>query len=505
MEFRSAAFVEIGGLHLRKQNFGKAAVYAKKALDYNRFNITAYQFLATAYRKQNLKEEALETTNVLLEIDPLNHYARFEQYLLNPTTANLDNFKSNNRNEFPYETYLELALEYVNQGQNNEAIQVLEQSPSYPTVYYWLAYLYRNTSPGKSTQFLKQAESISPFLVFPYRLETIPVLQWAQTMTSSWKIDYYLGLIFWNIQQAEKAKELFSKCGATPNYPAFYITRGILFQDDKAKYTDVENDFKQAQKLGSKDWRTWFYLSKFYENTGNFSKQLETTKQMYPLFADNPVVGITHAKALLNTGNYKECLKVLAKVNILPQEGAQEGHDIFELANLSVAVEMLEQNKYKEALKYVADSENWPENLGAGKPYEPDTRFQDYISAYCHTRLGDNKQAENYFQKIISYSEKSWDNSLCPENIYISNQVFGVHGKQTEAAFFMKNWNAEQDSLRDWKISLGSSAPKAQWVLAKYSNDKVKSDKLEKEITAIPIEIRFRLFIKTLSVINQKK
>jgi tetratricopeptide (TPR) repeat protein len=504
MEFRSAAYVEIASLQLRKQNFDKAVVYAKKALDYNRFNISAYQFLASAYRKLNLKTEALETTNALLEIDPLNHYARFEQYLLNPSTANLDNFKFNIRNEFPYETYLELALEYVNQQQNDEAVQVLEQSPSYPTVYYWLAYLYRNSLPEKSAQFLKQAEAISPFLVFPYRLETIPVLQWARTKSPSWKTDYYLGLIFWNIQQTEKAKELFSKCGETPDYAIFYITRGILFQEDKSKYADVENDFKQAQKLDPKEWRTWFYLSKFYENTGNFSKQLETTKQMYLLFPDNPVVGITHAKALLSTGNYQECLKVLAKVNILPQEGAQEGHDIYELANLSIAVELLERNKYKEALKYVNDSKNWPENLGAGKPYDPDIRFQDYISAFCHTRLGDSKQAENYFQQIISYSEKNWGNSLYPDNIYIANQTFNKQGMQKDAAFFMERWKTEQDSLRDWKISAGSSAPKVQWVVAKYMGDEEKSGKLEKEIADNPSETRFRLFLKTLSIINQK-
>ncbi len=53
-------------------------------------------------------------------------------------------------------------------------------------------------------------------------------------------------------------------------------------------------------------------------------------------------------KRLLNSANYRECIKVLEKVNILPQEGAQEGHDIFELANLSLAVELLETRKNTE-------------------------------------------------------------------------------------------------------------------------------------------------------------
>lgn len=501
MEYRSAGYLQIAGLRLYKSDFENAIAYAKKALDYNRYNVSAYELLATGYRKQKDYMQCASIVNDILKIDPLNHYARFEQYLSNPTPATLENFKSQIRNELPYETYLELALEYVNQGQNDEAVQVLEQSPPYPTVFYWLAYLYRDSSPNKSAQFLKQAETISPFLVFPYRLETIPVLQWAQKISSSWKTDYYLGLIYWHIQQNGKAKELFSKCGDTPDYATFYITRGILFQDDKSKYADVENDFKRAQKLGPKEWRTWLYLSKFYENAGNFSKQLEITKQMYPRFADNPVVGITHAKALLSTGNYQECLNALAKVNILPQEGAQEGHDVYELANLSIAVELLERNKYKEALKYINYSENWPENLGAGKPFDPDIRFQDYITAYCYTRLGDNKQAENYFKQIISYSEKNWGNSLYPDNIYIANQTFNKQGMQKDAAFFMEHWKTEQDSLRDWKISASSLAPKVQWVVAKYMDDEEKSGKLEKEIADNPSETRFRLFLKTLNLI----
>ena len=68
-----------------------------------------------------------------------------------PRNENLLNFNSFIRNELPYETYLELALEYVNQGLDEEAIRVLEQSPPYPIVYYWLAYLYRNVSTKKQS------------------------------------------------------------------------------------------------------------------------------------------------------------------------------------------------------------------------------------------------------------------------------------------------------------------------------------------------------------------
>jgi len=505
MEYRSGAYLQIAGIKLQKQDFSNAIDYAKKALDYNRYNITAYEFLATSYRKlKDIRESAI-ILNDLLEIDPLNHYARFEQYLLNPTSATLSNFKSYIRNELPFETYLELALEFVNQGLDDEAIQVLEQSPPYPTVFYWLAWLYRNSSQEKSNQYLKQAEEMSPFLVFPFRLETIPVLTWAINQHDSWKTKYYLGLIYWHILRTEKARELLEQCGDIPDYAPFYLARAILFRNNETEYCFPCNDFIRAVKLNPEEWRTWHFLSNFLQTKGAFQKQLDNSKQAYDHFPANPVIGIDYAKALINSGNFRECIKVFDRVNILPQEGAHEGHDIYELANLSIAVELLERNKYREALKYVNDSKNWPENLGAGKPYEPDTRFQDYISAFCYNQLGNHNLAEQCFNQIINYSLEHWGISEEPANIYIANQVFNDHGKHQEAILAMENWKTEQDSLHNWKISSGSSAPKAQWVLAKYRCEEEKAEKLEKEITSGPTENRFRLFLRTMAIINLKK
>ena len=54
-------------------------------------------------------------------------------------------------------------------------------------------------------------------------------------------------------------------------------------------------------------------------------------------------------------------------------------------------VQLIKQKKYKEALKYIENSKKWPENLGAGKPYDPDERLQDLLSAYCYKKTGDSR------------------------------------------------------------------------------------------------------------------
>jgi predicted negative regulator of RcsB-dependent stress response len=504
MEFRSAGYLQIAGLKIRANDLRGSIQYSSKALDFNRYNIPAYELLATCYRKLGNPVESDHILNELLEIDPLCHYARFERYLLNPSTENLNSFKSLIRNELPYETYIELAMEYVNMDLSNEAIQVLEQSPSYPVVYYWLAYLYRNSSPEKSNLYLSKADDMSPHLVFPHRLETIPVLNWAVNKNQSWKSKYYLGLIYWHILQNDKAAELFEKCGDIPDYAPFYIARGTLFRNIQTEYCHPCNDFNTAVRIDPAEWRTWHYLITFLQSNGAFQEELKNSEKAYGRFPENPVIGTDYAKSLLNSGKYSECIKVLEKVKILPQEGAQEGHDIFDLANLSLAEEMTEKGKFREALKYLDRSKDWPENLGAGKPYEPDTRFHDYIAAYCYEKLGDPGSAESCYEKIMCNSLKEWGRDQEPFNIFIANQIFIDHGKKDIAGQAMEKWKAEQDSLYIWNITPGSSSPRARWLMAKYIGDDKIAAELENEIVSVPAENRFRLCLRTYNNINRK-
>jgi hypothetical protein len=505
MEFRSASCLEIAGVKMQRKDYEAANEFAKKSLDFNRYNIPALEILITSYRKLNDKIESEKAITGLLEIDPLDHYARFEHYLLDPSAENLNAFNSFIRNELPYETYLELAVEYVNQGLENEAIKVLEQSPPYPVVYYWLSYLNRNSSAEKSSNYLEKALGMSPRLVFPHRLETIPILTWAIGKNQSWKSKYYLGLLFWHILKTDKAAELFEQCGDIPDWAPFYIARGTLFRNIQTEYCHPCNDFNTAVRIDPGEWRSWHYLINFLQSNGAFKEELENSVKAYERFPANPVTGTDYAKALLNSGKYSECVAVLNKVKILPQEGAHEGHDIFELANLSLAIGKIEKGKYKEALKNLDDSRKWPENLGAGKPYKPDNRVQDYLAALCYEKMGKNKLAEPCIDRILSYSSAEVSQDQDPVNLFITSQVLKAKGKEEENDRMMEKWKTEQDSLFNWKISAGSSSPKAQWLISKYQGDNETASKMEKEISSSPAENRFRLYMKILNIKNKTR
>ncbi len=503
MEYRSAAYVQIAGLYLHKFDFRKAKAYAEKSLDYNRYNITAHELLVTSLRKLQLADEARNSIDALLEIDALNHYARFEQYLLSPTPELLSAFTSVITNELPFETYLELAIAYANHGLKDEAIQVLEQSPEYPTVKYWLAYLNRGESRGKSIEYLKQAKELSPLLVFPFRPETIPVLIWAREQDTSWKTNYYLGLIYWKLNRTKSAMQEFENCADSPDFAPFYISRGLLSQNRKSEDAAAHNDFERALELDPEEWRTWYYLVDYYQKNRSIDQMLEYSEQMYRIFPDNPGVGIAHARSMLISKNNRECLKVLASVAVLPSEFANAGQGVYERAHLRIALDLMEQKKYQKAIAQLNRSREWPENLGRGKPYEPDNRLQDFIAADCEVHLGNQDIADNYYQQIIDYSRKHWNTARDPYNYYFAPALLNTENKPQEAAAALEKWETEQDYLRDWRISSGSSSPGVQWVLAKLNVEGQKVKGLEDEVLEHLPDSKFAIFIRAINHIEK--
>jgi tetratricopeptide (TPR) repeat protein len=231
-EFRSDAYRQLAELASVKNDFHKAVELAHRSLDYNRKNLVAFQVLCGALRKIGNIKDAEAVRKELLEVDPLNHFARFEGYLQAPNNETLRQFRLPIQNEFPHESYLELAVSYVALGLNSEAIKVLQLAPPHPMVYYWLAYLQKINKT--TAEQITKANSIDAKFVFPFREESIPVLEYAITKSNSWKPKYYLAMIYWNKGAAAKALQLLQQCGNTPDFAPFYMSRAKLEKGDGA-------------------------------------------------------------------------------------------------------------------------------------------------------------------------------------------------------------------------------------------------------------------------------
>ncbi len=460
MEFRSAAYSQLAEVAILMKDYRKALSYAESSLDYNRFNLSAYKLSALAFRLLEQHSEAFHTLQVLLEIDPLNHMARYEFYLHTSEESVIKAFQSNIQVEFPEQVYLELALYYSRLNLKQDALELLSFAPDNTLIQYLKAYL--SSDMKSETSFLD-----SPIdFVFPYRAEMYEVFEKAESESPHWKNRYYLGLMNWNYRQMDEARKLFLSCRDEPQTPSFYLSRTRLFEGKNTEL--VVHDLEKALQLDPDNWRAYKSMVGFYMKHGAFPQALEIARKGAKKFPDHFITQVDLAKAELYNRNYKKCLNILNDQIILPAEGAQEGHDLYRQAHLLLAVEEYKNGKTEKALQNIAQAREWPENLGVGKAYLTDERIEDYLLGLILMSEKKDKLASQSFQKVIEYTRKnkpSWDSPYL-----LLAYSFQLLGQEDSSVKILSDW-----------MKANPKNPVVHWASAMYSN---KTDQAERALSS---------------------
>ena len=407
MEYRAPAYLQLAEIAAVEGNGPLALEYAEKALDGNRYDSSALELEAAVLRRLGRAGEARRVLDRLLEFDPLDHLARFEGYLLDPTAARLAEFKGMIRNELPHEAYLEMALFYVRIGRAEEAVALLRNAPEQAEVEAWMAYLLKDSAPEESKIRLDRAMSLSPLLVFPFREESIPVFEWAgAARPGDWKPPYYLGLILWGKGRLDEARALLARCDAADFSPLF-LARGALSRAGAPEKALA--DFRRAVAIDSGNWRAWHNLSGYLSSLGRKTDALDIAAKAAGLFTQEVPILVDHVGALLALGRNDAAAAVLDGVKALPYEGASGIHTLYVRTHVAIALDRMGRGDWTAAVEHLERSKLYPENLGTGAPFDPDVRLQDYFIALCMERMGNAARANELRKGIRDYSLRHRD------------------------------------------------------------------------------------------------
>lgn len=414
---RGAAFTALAKIYLKEQQFNSAIHYAQLALNTNYYNVDADQLLMVIGRinkNTNLYHVSLQK---LLSYNPLNHIAAFENYLANPNAQHKQQFLSTIKNEFPAQTFLEIAIWYFNIGLKSEAIQLLEMAPKNTEVQIWLAYL--NNQP--------LSEQLEPDLFFPFRNETNDILQQLMQRQKHWLLNYYSALIERNNNHEQLALQLLLSQGNAIHYAPFYAVRASLYpKNDSIK---IWQDLQKAYQLEPSQWRYAQALIQFYINKHQLTQALSLAESTYQKDTTNYLMGIVYTNALMLGGYFKEALQVLHTIEILPYEGSTVGRNLYRKALLRLAIQAMGQQKYQQALQYIQQSTLWPFNLGAGKPYANmlDESLEDWLSYQNYVALHNDTTANIILKQLIQHSEQQLnivEGYVSPFRYYITLLAF---------------------------------------------------------------------------------
>ena len=164
---------------------------------------------------------ATEAAARIAELDPLHHLLRAEAFLTASSPGKQAEFFDGLRGEYPDQTVLELAIRYASLGRPDDAIALLDGVPSRianPLLAAWRAYL------AKTPASLPAAPEVA--FVFPYRRETLPVLEWAAKQRGGWQWNYLVALNLWALDRTAEAQTLMTSMGPNPDLAAFYAYVG---------------------------------------------------------------------------------------------------------------------------------------------------------------------------------------------------------------------------------------------------------------------------------------
>jgi tetratricopeptide (TPR) repeat protein len=394
MAFRSAANVQLAELALARSDLPEAERYARIALDYNRLNLTAWDLLAIVGRATGDRDLAATAANQLSELDPLHHLLRAETYLSARTPAAASELLNGLRSEYPDQTILELAAGYANRGRKADAIALFDAAAGRlrnPLLRAWRAYL-----AGDPSAIAAPADVA---FVFPYRRETLAVLEWAARESRHWTWTYLHALNLWALDRPGEAEQRLRPLGTTPDSAAFYVTRATLIEVGGG---DPESDLVHADRLAANERTLRIPLIAHYQAHGRWTEALAGSTRARQRFPGDFTLDLLHARSLVHLERPDEAIGILDRTRVLPSEHARASHQLFVQAHIMAALTAIEGGRLDAARTHLDRALEWPEHLGQGNPYDPEERLIRFLIGRVEARRGRTDEARRSFEAVAA-------------------------------------------------------------------------------------------------------
>ena len=371
---RSACYTALARLHSRLGDGRLAAEYARKALVTNAHNIIALMIL---YKQTG------EGMAQILALDPLNHFADAEKMLDGALSA--AEFAASFHEEIPWEEYIELAAFYHSIRMDAEAVRILAALPTQNVLTaLWMAWLRDDANA------IEAAEQQTLDYVFPFRTESAKPLEWALAHGGHWQSRYLLALLKDYLGDGDAARKLVAADDAS--YAPYYVYRYQAFSGDI-------NDVRKAAEIDPAAWRYRRILAMALISSGKADEAVEMLQAFRPTCPDNMQIGDALVDAYVAAGRYEEADALLSSLVILPFEGMRGSHDKYRDIKLHLAAAAIDSGDYRKASRLIKEAQQWPRNLGVGKPSEDtiDHDVEDQLTAEIKRR----RHAKGPFAPIL--------------------------------------------------------------------------------------------------------
>ena len=434
----AASYYQLAELDGQKGEWSQALSDLDHSLAYGALNCRAWDLKAATLRKLGRIDEAKEAAHKALVVDSLDLWALHELGLLEGVAGpeiNLGNIVQSN---------LELAVDYYQAGLAGESEQVLErlvagspdQNKVNPLVYYYLGYLAEQShQPGEASKYFRLAAQMPSDYVFPFRLETVKVLEAAmQANPADARAPYYLGNLLYDRQPAAAIKMWEKSAAMDSSFALVWRNLGQAYEQAENNSTKAIAAMEKADGLDKSNAHFVCEVDMLYE-AGNVSPQ-----KRLALFESDPSVAtkrsdamMQEAKVYLLVGHYDQAIQLLEAHRFNNWEGYLDIHGLYMDTFLLRGEREFKAGKYLEALKDYEAALEYPENLEVAQPYHEIRLPQvDYLMGLAYEKLGNTTKSRELFQQatVAQWSEQS---RRRPEMLYYQGLAALKLGRDSEA------------------------------------------------------------------------
>ncbi|MEK6756035.1 MAG: tetratricopeptide repeat protein, partial [Bacteroidota bacterium] len=365
--WQAASYYALAELESWKGNFPKALEFLDRSLSSNALNTKALNLKAAALRKLGRFDEAQRIASSVLALDPLDFWAGNEFYLAKSPTATKKNaspelkaLTATMRGEV--QSYLELAVDYGNCGFWDEATDVLSRlvrsnekpRATFPMVYYYLGYLWeRKGERAKALEYYNLASTMPTDYCFPFRIESIDVLQRASSANpKDARAPYFLGNLFYDLQPENAIREWEKSRSLDSSFSIVHRNLGLAYARIENNVNKAIVSLERAVACKPDDPRLYLELDQMYEAGGvPAEKRLALLEKNH-----STVLGYDDALAreivlYVQLGRYDQAIDLLENHHFHIWEGGGMIHDVYVDAHLLRGQERFKAKKYRDALK----------------------------------------------------------------------------------------------------------------------------------------------------------
>ncbi len=449
--WHSAAYLELAKISCISGELSKALAQVNESISTNNVNNSANNLKASILRNLGDINGARDIVANILKKDPLDFRAGNENYLIavkegNKKTADdlLAGLKTRMRGYD--QNYLELAVDYIDEGLFNEAEDVLNRySGQNQEIKYYLGFLQdRKGNKAGAAEFFKAASALPVDYGFPFRLESVAVYNLVSKYNpADPRPYYYLGNLLYD-KQPDKAIANWEKAvSLDPSTAVAWRNLGFGYYYHSHNIPKAIGAYEKAIAMKSDDPIYYAELDPLYEmNNTPVAIRSKLFGSKHDIVKQRDDALVREIMVLNLSGEPDKAVEYLKSGSFHFREGSSRVRDITADAFILLGRKYLAAKKYDDALnQFMAvleapdkddpnrksgDVRNPQISYFIGTTFEAmgrksdakkyfaqsknqalsETNYITYYQGLSLLKLGDKAKANEYFNTLISEGDK---------------------------------------------------------------------------------------------------